>query len=78
MEVVVLLLYTWVCKINGLRIFLSISAIHSTRLESLVRTLYQEATARTGFPLRRRLKKEEKERRGKSTWGTQRYMHTKN
>jgi hypothetical protein len=32
---------------------------------------------RTEFPLRRRIKKEEKEKERKSIWNTQKYTHTK-
>lgn len=65
-----------VYKINGLRIFPVHFCSTFTRLKSLVRTLYQEATGRRGFPSRRRIKKKKKKR--KSMWNTQKYMHTKN
>lgn len=52
--------YTWGLKDKWAEDFLVHFCYTFTRLKSLVRTLYQEATARTGFPLRKRIKKKEK------------------
>lgn len=78
MEVVVLCLYTWGLQDKWAEDFPVHFCSTFTRLKSLVRTLYQEATERTGFPLRKKIKKEEKEGQRKSTWNTQKCMHTEN
>lgn len=60
MEVVVLCLYTWGLKDKWAEDFPVHFCYTFTRLKSLVRTCYQEATVRTGFPLRKRIKKKKK------------------
>lgn len=59
-EAVVLCPYTWGLKDKCAEDFLVHFCYTFTRLKSLVRTLYQEATTKTGFPLRKRIKKKEK------------------